>query len=137
MTTFDKVGHFRKAMGLPVSTFPGLLPSNQASYFVRFMMEELSEFMRACEDHHLVDATDAIVDLVYVALGCAHAMGVPFDEVFEAVHNANMQKKPADAEHRSVRGSQYDVVKPEGWEAPEKTIEAILLRIRHENLGIN
>jgi predicted HAD superfamily Cof-like phosphohydrolase len=136
-TYFDQVGDFRHKMGLPMSYFPHLLSASEASYFVRFIMEELSEYMRACEEHNLVDATDAIVDLVYVALGCAHAMGLPFDEVFNAVHKANMQKKPADAEHRSTRGSRYDVVKPEGWTGPEKTIELILKRVQHENLGID
>ena len=96
MTYFDAVGAFRSKMGLPMSIDPHLLPASEASYFARFIMEELSEYLRACEENSLVDAADAVIDLVYVALGCAHAMGIPFDELFGVVHRANMAKEPAN-----------------------------------------
>ena len=89
-------------------------------------MEELSEYLRACEENNLVDAADAIVDLVYVALGCAHAMGLPFDELFAVVHKANLAKAPANEYIRSLRGSQYDVVKPPTWVGPEGEMGAII-----------
>jgi predicted HAD superfamily Cof-like phosphohydrolase len=92
MSTFDKVGEFRRAMYLPIGASPCLLPASQTSYFARFILEELSEYMRAVEEGSLVDAADALVDLVYVTLGCAHAMGLPFDELLDVVHDANMQK---------------------------------------------
>lgn len=126
MTTFEQVGEFRKKMGLPVSTFPHLLSPEESSYFVRFILEEISEYMKAYEENSLVDAADAIVDLVYVALGCAHAMGLPFDALFEVVHAANMKKQPADDFIRSTRGRQYDVVKPIGWTGPEGEMIAII-----------
>jgi predicted HAD superfamily Cof-like phosphohydrolase len=89
-------------------------------------MEELSEYLRANEEQSLVDAADAIVDLVYVTLGCAHAMGLPFEKLFAVVHDANMQKEPANEFCRSIRGNQYDVIKPMGWVAPEAEMQAIL-----------
>lgn len=126
-TAFEKVGAFRCAMGLPISTTPQLLSPAETSYFARFIMEELSEYLRACEEGVLVDAADALVDLVYVTMGCAHAMGLPFDQLFDVVHKANMQKQPANDYIRSLRGSQYDVVKPVGWQSPEGEM-ALLLR---------
>jgi len=126
MTYFEAVREFRTKMGLPMSIDPHLIPAAETSYFARFIMEELSEYLRACEENSLVDAADAIIDLVYVALGCAHAMGIPFDELFSVVHRANMAKEPANEYLRSLRGSQYDVIKPPGWTAPEGEMWAII-----------
>lgn len=126
MSMYDKVLEFRQKMELPISTTPRLLPADQVSYFSRFIMEELSEFLRANEEQSLVDASDALVDLVYVVLGMSHSMGLPFDKMFEVVHNCNMQKEPASEYFRSLRGNQYDVVKPIGWERPEPQLEMIL-----------
>jgi predicted HAD superfamily Cof-like phosphohydrolase len=85
-------------------------------------MEELSEYLRANEEQDIVAAADAIGDLVYVTLGCAHAMGLPFEKIFDAIHIANMGKEPANENIRSTRGNQYDVIKPNGWMPPEPEI---------------
>lgn len=132
MTYFEHVGEFRHKMGLPISVNPHLLPATETSYFARFIMEELSEYLRACEENSLVNAADAIVDLVYVALGCAHAMGIPFDDLFSIVHRANMAKEPANEYLRSMRGNQYDVIKPPGWVAPEDEMLSIIKKKQGE-----
>ena len=124
---FEQVGEFRHKMQLPIGNTPQLLEANARSYFARFILEELSEYLKACEEGTLVDAADALVDLVYVTLGCAHAMGLPFDQLFQVVHKANMLKMPANEYIRSLRGSQYDVVKPMGWVPPEDELRVILL----------
>lgn len=132
-TIFKQVGDFRRKMALPMSDIPQLLPANERSYFARFILEELSEYLKACEEGTLVDAADALVDLVYVTLGCAHAMGLPFDQLFNAVHKANMQKVPANEYIRSLRGSQYDVVKPMDWTPPEPEMLNILNALMKAN----
>ena len=131
-TNFELVGQFRRKMQLPMSTYPHLLHTDQTSYFARFIMEELSEYLKANEEGSLVDAADALVDLVYITLGCAHAMGLPFDDLFDVVHNSNMQKVPANEHMRSLRGSQYDVVKPAGWVPPEPMMLAIIQTMQQE-----
>ena len=123
---YQQVKEFRKKMHLPIGKEPQLLSPEQTSYFARFIMEELSEYLRGVEEGSIVDAADALVDLVYVTLGMAHAMGLPFDVLFNIVHGANMQKEPASDRIRSLRGQQYDVVKPIGWESPEPKIERAL-----------
>ena len=129
---FKSVGEFRAKMQLPMSNTPQLLSPEQTSYFARFIMEELSEYLRANEEQSLVDAADAIIDLVYVALGCAHAMGLPFEDLFKVVHKANMQKVPANEFCRSIRGNQYDVIKPVGWVAPEEELQIIINNVTKE-----
>lgn len=123
---FKAVKTFRSAMGLPIGRMPMLLTAEETSYFARFIMEELSEYLRANEEQNIVDAADALADLVYVTLGCAAAMGLPFDEIFDAVHFANMHKTPATSTHRSTRGNAYDVIKPDGWQPPEPLIQRII-----------
>ena len=127
---YDKVLKFRQKMGLPVAEKPGLLAHEDASYFARFIMEELSEFLKAHEEQNLIDCADALTDLVYVTLGCAHAMGLPFNGIFDVVHECNMAKVPASEAMRSARGKTYDVIKPDGWQPPEPLIEVHILEAR-------
>ena len=131
-TNFKLVEEFRLKMKLPLSVNPHLLPATESSYFARFIMEELSEYLKACEEGKLVDAADALIDLVYITLGCAHAMGLPFDDLFAVVHKANMAKSPANSVLRSLRGQQYDVVKPIGWQPPEPELLALITIQQHK-----
>jgi predicted HAD superfamily Cof-like phosphohydrolase len=122
-TMYDKVFEFREHIGLPVSREPRLLPSEQASFYARFLMEELSEFLRAHEHGDIVDAADALADLVYVALGAAHHMGLPMDRIFDAVHDANMSKSPGSTKRR---GLGQDAAKPSDWVGPEGVISLLI-----------
>jgi len=119
---YQKVKQFRQKLNLPISDRPQLLRSAEISFYARFIMEELSELMRAHEKNNLVDAADAITDLIYVAMGCAHHMGMPLEDIFDIVHEANMQKQPGETN----RGVQTDALKPAGWIPPEKEIEQVL-----------
>ena len=134
MTNYELVRVFRKQMQLAVSDKPVLLSPEMVSYFSRFILEELSEFMMANECENIVDAADALADLVYVVLGCAHAMGLPFDQIFKAVHEANMRKVIAPPDKRSAFGSQHDCVKPSNWKPPEPLIHAIIERAKEQTL---
>ena len=63
---------------------------------------------------------DALVDLVYVALGTAHLHGLPWSELFHEVQRANITKERAAADgSNSARKSALDVVKPAGWTGPD------------------
>jgi predicted HAD superfamily Cof-like phosphohydrolase len=103
--------------------------SEAFTFRAEFLMEELQEFIDAAHVGDRVKALDALIDLVYVALGTSLFMGVhahQWDEAFDVVHRANMTKirtpRPAD----SKRGSGFDVIKPEGFVPPEGLIRRIL-----------
>jgi predicted HAD superfamily Cof-like phosphohydrolase len=119
---FEKVREFRTKLNLPVSHKPQLLEPVDISFYARFLMEELSELLKAHEKGNLVDAADAIADLAYVTMGCAHHMGIPLPEILQVVHHANMQKVPG----ATNRGNKQDAQKPEGWVGPEDMIALIL-----------
>jgi hypothetical protein len=78
------------------------------------MYEELCEYNKAVLRNNPEGALDALVDLVYFAIGTAAGMGWDFNEAFKRVHEANMKKVRAYTERSAV-----DLVKPPGWKAPD------------------
>lgn len=139
---FHLVGDFNTKFDLPTAygyyntevptnfelrRFPQFLTIDEHHFRRKFMAEELEEFDAACAAGDLPKAADALVDLVYVALGTAHFMGLPFDELFAEVQRANLTKErtsdpsklSAHARGRDGRGGRQDIVKPEGWEGPK------------------
>lgn len=53
------------------------------------------------------------------ALAFSHDFQPIFREAWDRVHRANMAKVRAERASDSKRGSSFDVVKPEGWQAPD------------------
>ncbi len=128
---FEDVGEFHYRFGQPYTDsgrddrcrFPS---PEELEYRIKFLKEEITEFEEATENQDLPKALDALVDLVYVALGTAHYFHAPFVEAWDEVHAANMRKvraSPEDHEHK--RGPVEPMRKPPGWIPPdiEKVIE--------------
>jgi predicted HAD superfamily Cof-like phosphohydrolase len=112
----EDIKKFHEKFGLAYNGPPRDLPEELHSFRVNFMMEELEEYLRA---QSLVDKLDALVDLIYVALGTAHLHGFDFEKAWRRVHEANMKKARAERTTDSRRGSTFDVVKPDGWTPPD------------------
>lgn len=106
---------------------PRVLPKDIQEFRSKFMREELDEYEAAVDDLSEVGentadmalAFDALIDLVYVALGTAHLHGFDFREGWRRVHAANMSKVLAKSADESKRGYALDVVKPVGWLPPD------------------
>lgn len=115
----DDVKAFRNKFGLGCPTVPQLLC--EAAFELRSTLidEELREFKEAHDIGDLAEAADALVDLVYVVLGTAIEMGLPWDELWKDVQRANMDKIRATSSEESKRGSAMDVIKPVGWKPPQ------------------
>lgn len=145
---FADVGDFHNKFGLYSVTHGGAVPQyitvGTIDFRIKFLCEELQEFLegvgfsfkegqglydfvrvqdwnRESSDHQMFDA---LIDLVYVAMGTAHLLGYPWLRGWELVQRANMSKVRAQSAEESKRGSALDVVKPEGWEPPD--IEGLL-----------
>jgi predicted HAD superfamily Cof-like phosphohydrolase len=99
----------------------GIVDDEVMEYRRAFMQEELDEVMGAWRQDDLAGVADGLVDLVYVALGTAHLLGLPWQHIWDAVQEANMAKERATSadDERSTRKSSLDVVKPEGWQPPD------------------
>lgn len=111
---------FHEKFGVPMSPVPAFLDPAATLFRQKFMQEELNEFHEAYQQRDLALAFDALLDLVYVTIGTALKMGLPWPQGWERVQEANMAKRLAKPDGSdSKRGSPMDVVKPEGWTPPD------------------
>ena len=133
---------FQRRFGIIVSGAPTHLTRRKMRERVEFLLEELEELAtaagleivslagvgrdrlavleRADIDPDLPLQADALVDLVYVAKGTAVSMGLPWTELWDDVHRANMAKQPGETKRRH----RVDCVKPPGW-APPRTADIL------------
>lgn len=126
---FGDVDDFHRKFGLSFSgeeqeggvIAPHFLDASAQRFREDFLQEELDEFKGAFTAGDLAKAADALCDLVYVALGTAHLMHVPFLRCWFEVQRANMTKERASSadDERSKRKHTLDVVKPVGWTPPD------------------
>lgn len=109
---------------------PRLLETALAAFRIKFLTEELSELSDALANDGLETANrairlhlalDALIDLDYVLKGTVHLMGFAsiYDEAWNRVHAANMQKIPSSTANPGKRASTWDIVKPPGWVEPQ------------------
>lgn len=82
---------------------------------VRFLEEELTELKTATNAD---DVVDALIDLCVVAIGTLDGFGVNSHKAWDAVLEANMNKKVGVKESRPNPLGLPDLIKPEGWTAP-------------------
>jgi predicted HAD superfamily Cof-like phosphohydrolase len=118
----DAVRKFHRVFNHPVADSPVNLTDERAITRSGWMLAELEEFTTA---ENVVDRADAMIDLIYFALGTLVEMGIQPGKLFEIVQAANMAKlhngKPQYREDNKI-------IKPEGWVAPEPQIAAEIER---------
>lgn len=113
MTQIQDVYNFQtKVLNYEFPDKPTLLIGSHKIEQLVKITEELNELNDA---DTLSDQADALVDLVYFALGTLHQMGVDAQRVWDEVHRANMTKKRGTTK----RGVDNDAYKPEEWKAPD------------------
>lgn len=128
MDMWDDIIEFHQQFEVPQSELPTLVGNDEMlKYRIKFLREELKEFEDAVSKGDDVEAFDALLDLVYVAMGTAYVCNFPWNEGWEYVQEANLTKKRVKSAEESKRGSKFDVVKPNGWVAPNQALHAILL----------
>lgn len=123
-SNFDDVGDFHEKFGLANTThhaaqaFP--VTVDMLRFRLKFIEEEFGELIEGLNEQDAPKVFDALLDLVYVAMGTAHILGFPWQEGWNAVQAANMTKVRANENgSNSTRKSKFDVVKPEGWQPPD------------------
>lgn len=93
--------------------------------WVKLVREEFTELFDALDNaaqtgdpNHYASVLDGVCDLVWVAIGLAHNMGLPFDAAFEEVRVTNMAKvDPVTG--RVARREDGKILKPAGWTPPD------------------
>lgn len=104
-----------EVLGLPVPSQPEKLSAARAEWAEHALKEELQEFSEAETPE---DQADALLDLVYFALGRVLELGFPPGVLFDEIQLANMKKQRGELSKRPGAMG-FDAIKPEGWTPPE------------------
>ena len=134
-TLLKDIDNFHKKYGFEKNEKVGIPDNNELVNFrTAFLMEELAEYTNAITKKDAAGALDALVDIVYIALGTAWLFNLPFEKAWQEVQKANMSKVRAK-DKTGKRGTKFDVIKPKDWKAPN--IERIIEEERdiNENFG--
>ncbi|MCM3784344.1 HAD family hydrolase [Neobacillus mesonae] len=123
---YEKVREFHEKFNVPYADKPEAMPFQRRTERYLYMSEELNEFDEA---ETVVDQADAMIDLIYLALGTLVEIGVKPDALFDIVHNANMSKLwPDGTVHYDPITNK--VVKPPTFVRPEPMLQAEIERGR-------
>ena len=98
----------------------------EQEWLVAALKEEIQEFEDSRSD---AEKVDALIDLCYFAIGGLVKLGLDEEQAqacFDAVHRANMTKKPGIKDTRPNDGSIVDAIKDENFQDPTDAIEEII-----------
>ena len=125
---YEDLQDFHAKFGMYHNRRPGLLESDFMQFRLDFLKEELHETVLAAGRGDLAEVADGLVDLVYVAIGTAELMGLPWADLWAAVQRANMAKiRAIPGKKEGKRNSQFDIIKPDGWTPPN--IHEVLMKV--------
>lgn len=114
----EDVEKFHEKYDLLYSGASRHLSNAEKEFRIRCLHEEVQEYMNA---ETLTEELDAIIDIVYFAVGTAYRHGFSFYDGWKEVHRSNLSKVRATKREDSKREFELDVVKPAGWEPPNLT----------------
>lgn len=116
MTPYEMVHKMHEKFGINYVGPPRHLDREEKAFRIVCLREEVSEYEDAKTKQ---DELDALIDLTVFALGTLDRHGYPFLRPFIKVMRANMKKELAQKTSNSKRSFEIDLVKPEGWQAPD------------------
>lgn len=125
-----KVKEFQQAFKGPVEYSPTIPNDDVVRLRYNLALEELQEFIDACQVQDHVKIFDALVDQLYILIGTAHVFGMAdaLIEGFNEVHRSNMTK--LNAKGLPEFREDGKVIKSELYEAPDlhKVLTEIYLK---------
>lgn len=115
------VKDFHRKFGHPNSDNVIKLEQERVIKRYRWMQEEIDEFIQSKD---IYEQADAMIDLIYFALGTLVEMGIEPTDCFNIVHKANMSKLWEDGlPHYNEDGK---TIKPIGWIDPEPELKRVI-----------
>ena len=96
MSNFQKVKKFMQTFGQEVKEIAEFPNDKILKLRYDLIEEELLELKVAIKDKNLIEAADALTDILYVTYGAGHALGINLDQCFTEVQNSNMSKLGLD-----------------------------------------
>ena len=86
---------------------------------MRMLTEEYAETMNAYLQGDAEEVIDGLIDLCVIAIGTLDIAGVDAHTAWYSVYNANISKSTGVKPGRPNPLGLPDLIKPEGWEAPD------------------
>ena len=108
----------QEIIGTEQPSVPTTLSKERLLFALTAMYEELHEFTLASNQNNVAEQVDAMIDLIYFALGRCYEIGVS-KEALMACWNLVQQKNMAKKRGVKNRGTEQDACKPEGWQAAD------------------
>lgn len=112
-TPAEMLAEFHGACGQPY----GHGTTRDVALRIDLHREENLELIEALRGGKLASIAQELADVVYVAYGTAHALGIPLDAVLAEVHRANMTKFGEDG--KPVFAANGKVVKSDRFTPPD------------------
>lgn len=111
-----QVLEFQKAFNVECPSNPVMVKNPRARLRQKLLQEEVKELSEA---KNIVDASDAMCDILYILLGTAHEYGVAdrMEMLFDEVHGSNMSKLGIDKKPRFRKDGK--VLKQKGYRKPK------------------
>ena len=117
MTNFNSVKKFMEVFGQEVKTKAEFPSDKVVQLRYNLIKEELDEFSQALKDKNLVEAADALTDILYVTYGAGVAFGIDLDKCFDEVQKSNMSKLGDDG--KPIYNDQGKVMKGPKYFKPD------------------
>jgi predicted HAD superfamily Cof-like phosphohydrolase len=107
---------FQVAFNIKAPKRPKMLPKNRAIFRQKLLQEEVDELKKS---RNLLDASDAIIDCMYILIGTAYEYGLSDRLVllFDEVHRSNMTK--LDSDGNAIFREDGKVMKSERYSPPK------------------
>jgi predicted HAD superfamily Cof-like phosphohydrolase len=120
----DDVTAFHQACGAPIVTKPKVPSEDRVNLRIELIDEEINrELIPAMREGNLALIADAMIDSIYVIVGAGIEFGIPMEQVWNAVQDANMAKRHPETGMVITRVD-GKILKPAGWKPPD--VEAII-----------
>lgn len=101
VTFVDEVEEFNATFGKPNNYEPTIPEEKEWKFVYDFILEELEEYRKACEEGNIVEILDALCDIAYVSIGngtMLHGLKDKILPAYEEVQASNMSKSCATQE---------------------------------------
>jgi len=101
VTFVDEVEEFNTTFGKPNNYEPTIPEEKEWKFVYDFILEELEEYKKACEEGNIVEVLDALCDIAYVSIGngtMLHGLKDKILPAYEEVQDSNMSKSCATKE---------------------------------------
>jgi predicted HAD superfamily Cof-like phosphohydrolase len=117
MTNFEKVVIFMKTFDQEIKNKASFSTESINKLRYDLIKEELDELKEAFEKKDLIEVADALTDILYVAYGAGHALGINLDKCFNEVQDSNMSK--LDENGRAIYNASGKVMKGPNYFKPD------------------